>query len=288
MVRIAHISDTHFSPIKRHFLANWEPLAAWLRALNPDLVVHTGDVTVDGADSDADLDHCADLLAGLGCPVLCVPGNHDVGDLPLPGQRQPIDDRRLARWRARFGPDWWLHDRGGWRIVGIDSLLCGSGHPDETAQDAFLDAALATDRPIALFCHKPLFLDRPDEGDTGYWSTPPAARRALIGRFAAASVRLVASGHIHRAHTGEFGGEFGGESRDEAAGGAGAIRYVWAPSAGFVADGLGGGMPGRAEVGAVIHTLSGTVADSRIVAVPGLTRFRIDDVAHQVYPPVPA
>lgn len=272
MVRIAHISDTHFSPIKRHFLANWEPLAAWLRALNPDLVVHTGDVTVDGADTDDDLDHCADLLAGLGCPVLCVPGNHDVGDLPGPGQRQPVDDRRLGRWRARFGPDWWQHDRGGWRLIGIDSLLCGSGHPDEAAQAAFLDAALATGRPVALFCHKPLFVERPDEGDTGYWSVPPAARRALVDRLAAAPVRLVASGHIHRAHSGWFG----------------AVRYVWAPSAGFVSDGFGSDLPGRSEVGAVVHTLSGDSVESHIVPVPGLTRFRIDDVAHQVYPPVPA
>ena len=52
MRRIVQISDTHLSPAKQHFAGNWQPLRAWLAAQKPDLVIHTGDVTVDGADVD--------------------------------------------------------------------------------------------------------------------------------------------------------------------------------------------------------------------------------------------
>ena len=45
---IIQISDTHLSPVKPHFADNWKPLAEWLAAEGPDLVIHTGDVTVDG------------------------------------------------------------------------------------------------------------------------------------------------------------------------------------------------------------------------------------------------
>ena len=84
MTRVVQISDTHLSPKKTHFAGNWKPLLAWVAAQRPDLVVHTGDVTVDGADVEEDLRHCAELLRSLPAPVLAVPGNHDVGE---PGTR---------------------------------------------------------------------------------------------------------------------------------------------------------------------------------------------------------
>ena len=51
-MRIIQISDTHLSPGKAHFADNWPPLARWIAEQRPDLVIHTGDVTVDGADVD--------------------------------------------------------------------------------------------------------------------------------------------------------------------------------------------------------------------------------------------
>jgi len=49
LMRIVQISDTHLSPDKPHFVRNWAPLAAWIGDQHPDLVIHTGDVTADGA-----------------------------------------------------------------------------------------------------------------------------------------------------------------------------------------------------------------------------------------------
>jgi 3',5'-cyclic AMP phosphodiesterase CpdA len=79
-MRIIQISDTHLSPGKVHFADNWPPLARWIVEQRPDLVIHTGDVTVDGAEVEADLRYAAELMRGLGVRFRAVPGNHDVGD----------------------------------------------------------------------------------------------------------------------------------------------------------------------------------------------------------------
>ena len=89
MVRVIQISDTHLSPGKQHFVPNWEPVAASLRAQQPDLVIHTGDLTVDAADQEADAAHCAALLRPqrsghrlpVGHEVLLAGAEMRVGDL---------------------------------------------------------------------------------------------------------------------------------------------------------------------------------------------------------------
>jgi 3',5'-cyclic AMP phosphodiesterase CpdA len=130
-MRIIQISDTHLSPGKAHFADNWPPLARWIAEQRPDLVIHTGDVTVDGAEVEADLDYAARLMRGLGVRFRAVPGNHDVGDA---GHRfQPLDDARLGRWRAHFGPDRWVEDVENYRLIGLNALLLGSGCPEEAA-----------------------------------------------------------------------------------------------------------------------------------------------------------
>ena len=61
-MRIIQISDTHLSAGKPHFADNWAPLAAWIEGQRPDLVIHTGDVTVDGADAPDDMRYAAGLI----------------------------------------------------------------------------------------------------------------------------------------------------------------------------------------------------------------------------------
>ena len=108
MVRVVQISDTHLSPVKRHFADNWAPVTTWIAAQKPDLVIHTGDITVDAADQEGDAEHCAELLRALGVPVTAVPGNHDVGEADNP--YQPVNQERLARFRRHFGDDRWIRD----------------------------------------------------------------------------------------------------------------------------------------------------------------------------------
>lgn len=269
-MRIIQISDTHLSRLKPHFGDNWAPLATWIAAEEPDLIIHTGDVTVDGADFEDDLRYAAELMRRLGVRCRAVPGNHDVGDAGNP--RQPVTEDRLVRWRTHFGPDRWIEDAEGFRLIGLDAMLLGSGRAEETAQAEWLETAMAdaAGRRVAWFLHKPLFLDSADEGDTGYWSVKPGPRAPLVELAQRYSVVLVASGHLHKAHQLVREG----------------TCYVWAPASNFlVGPEIQPPMPGDKRLGAVRYRLDGAELHAEIVNVSGLAQYWIDDVIDEVYPP---
>jgi 3',5'-cyclic AMP phosphodiesterase CpdA len=267
-MRIIQISDTHLSPGKAHFSDNWVPLARWIADQRPDLVIHTGDVTVDGADVEADLRHAAELMRGLGVRFRAVPGNHDVGDAGH--SHQPINEERLQRWHTSFGADRWVEDVEDCRLIGFDAMLLGSGEPEEVIQADWLDAVMndAGGRRIAWFLHRPLFLDNPDEDDTGYWSVKPEPRARLLKLLHRHSVALVASGHLHKAHN---------FLRDS-------TRYIWAPATAFLVGEMAPPMPGENRLGAVVYEIDGAAIGAKIVEIPGLSRHWIDDVVEEVYP----
>jgi 3',5'-cyclic AMP phosphodiesterase CpdA len=269
-VKIIQITDTHLSHLKPHFQENWRPLVEWVDAIEPDLVIHTGDLTVDGADFEEDLVHGREMLRDLRHPTLCVPGNHDIGDMP--DTRQPVNDERLARWRRVIGPDRWVHDLGEWRLVGLNSLICGSGSSEEIKQLTWLEDTLRTreGRRALVFKHKPLFVESPEEGETGYWGLRPESRHRLLALFAEHGVELVASGHLHRARIVD-GAPF---------------RCVWGPSSGFTVGPMVTMPVGEALLGAAVHILGPNI-ESSIVSLGSLKPFVIDDVLHEVYPPAP-
>lgn len=276
-MRIIQISDTHLSRNKAHFADNWRPLADWIAAQAPDLVIHTGDVTVDGAGVEDDMAHSAALMNRLGVRWRAVPGNHDVGDAGHP--RQPVTSQRLAAWRRHFGPDKWVEDVGegetGWRLVGLDAMLIASGAPEEAEQEAWLDDAMraAGGRRIAWFLHRPLFLNGPEEADTGYWSVKPGPRARLLALARRRRVALVASGHLHRAH--DF-------RRD-------GTRYLWSPASSFLVGPKVAPppMPGGLRLGAVVYEFGAGALSAQIADVPGLAPHWIDDVIDEVYPRPP-
>ena len=94
MMRVVQISDTHLSPGKRHFGDNWAPVARWIAAEQPDLVIHTGDVTVEGAGLEEDARWLGGLCCARGVPWLAVLGNHDgAGDARDPINRSTSESR---------------------------------------------------------------------------------------------------------------------------------------------------------------------------------------------------
>lgn len=267
ILKLIQITDTHLSPGKRHFTNNWAPLLGWMEDQKADLIVHTGDLTVDGADKEADITFSMELMRQVSVPMLIVPGNHDVGHYP--DMHQPVNAERLQRWRGLVGDDRFIEDSKTWRLIGINAMLLGLNNDEEAMQFEWLQKSLEdrNGRRVALFSHKPLFVETPDESDSGYWGVRPAQRQRLYDLIAAHDVALVGSGHTHWAWKGQYKN----------------TALVWAPSTSFVIHKLEPELQGERLVGAVVHELSDTV-QSEIVAVPGMVAHVLDDVVHEVYP----
>ena len=253
--RIAHISDTHLSRDRPFFQHNWEVLLEILNGDPPDLVVCTGDISIDGAGREQDLVYAAAQLNRLAMPVLTVPGNHDCGNsLPdVRGGEPTITGERVRTFRHHFGPDYWLKDIEHWRLVGLNSMLMGSGLPEESEQQSWLEDALSTAaprRPI-VFMHKPLFLNDPADDILSQSAMYPEHRKALISLFVRHNVFAVATGHQH-------------DYRRQSVAG---IRLIWAPSTAFVMDSFARLRPryGTRRVGYVEHVLTGRRMASRLV-----------------------
>jgi 3',5'-cyclic AMP phosphodiesterase CpdA len=230
MPRIVLISDIHLSPRHGFFWANWCVARDFANGTQCDAVIVNGDLAIDGPDSDAEIAFGAEALAGLTGKVLALPGNHDVGDEP-PGQDpgQIISETRLARWDRSLGGDRFVLNLDGWRLVGVNAQLFGSGLSREAEQNRWLDAQLLSPagRRLALVLHKPLFIEHAGEDVPSIASIVPAARGALLDRLKRAGVRLVVSGHLH-------------QHRDRVIDG---IRHLWLPSTAFMASEPRGGDP---------------------------------------------
>ena len=227
MARIVILSDIHLSPTHGFFWENWCVAREFANATKADAVIVNGDLAINGPDSDAEIAFAATALRKLRARVMTLPGNHDVGDEP-PGQDpdQIIDADRLARWDNSFVIDRWTLDAGGWRLVGVNAQLFGSGLEREQTQDQWLDEQLsAAGRPTALFLHKPLFLEDPTEDVASPSSMLPSVRTRLLDKLNRSDVRLIVSGHLH-------------QHRDRIVGGQ---RHLWVPAVAFAApQALGG------------------------------------------------
>jgi 3',5'-cyclic AMP phosphodiesterase CpdA len=256
-MRLVVVSDSHLSPLSPAADGNWAAVVDHVAADRPDLVVHCGDLTASAGGDPTTLDHARRRLDELAVPWRVVPGNHDVGN--------PWNDRaRLASARSAYEATvgerfWWCdHDAGpaAWRLVGVDSQALVTGHPDDEDGWSRLALALDTDRPVALFQHRPVAPSSSTERDTDRRYLPEPHRARFRDLLAHSSVRLVVSGHVH-------------QWRDECLDG---IRYVWAPSTwATMTDSfqpvIGDKVVGLAEIDL------GVEVDARLVVPDGLTQL---------------
>lgn len=160
MVRILQITDTHLVAPGRLVAGTLDTKAALDQAvadikaalpkLGPiDALLITGDLSDDGSAQSYAMLRSA--LAPLGLPALPIPGNHDLRE-PM---RTAFADLDLFAASGRLN---WFRDIGQLRLVGIDTLIEGSGGgviDEETA--CFLDEVLAFNGPVLLAMHHPPF-----------------------------------------------------------------------------------------------------------------------------------
>ena len=221
-MRIALVSDTHLAERVPAFRANWQVVRAWLDAVEPDLILHLGDITVNGAEHAAELNEVRTAFAGLAAPIRFLPGNHDIGDNPIaPGvpNSHPLDLARLAEYRRVFGPDRWSIEAEGWSLIGLNAQLFGTGEAEEAEQFDWLDSVLDEgDGPLGLFLHKPLFRNRPEDPEAHIRYVPILPRQHLLGLLGRRDLRFVAAGHTH-------------QHRQHVVDG---VEHVWAPSCSMI------------------------------------------------------
>ncbi len=271
-MRILQISDTHISAEHHDFRANREEIARLVAEVKPDLIINSGDISMNGCISPADFELAADWHKSLGVPVLSVPGNHDVGDLATIRADQVLDDERLERFRTLAGPDRWVHDIDGWRFIGLNAMLFATGHAEEEAQFQWLASAIQTSAKIAIFLHKPFFIDRPDEGARGYWTVVPQARQRLLDIIAGYDVRLVSSGHLHIAREYHFDG----------------ITHLWCPAASFVCGDIQEDLGGQRRIGYIDYTFTNGDFSYTVVHPDATKDLPLDPVIDRIYPSKPS
>lgn len=204
MVAVAVVSDSHLSARTPEAIDHWDAVVAHLAELAPDVVVHLGDLTLDGPGRPEELAAARHLLDRLPAPWHAIPGNHDIGDNLWHGHPDDhaVSEVGVERWRAAIGPDWWAVDVGGWTLVAVDAQLLGSGLDAEAAQWAWLEttlAAISPSRPLLFLSHKPLTASADElAASPSHRFVPPEAAHHIHRLLAGRPVGAVVSGHVHQ------------------------------------------------------------------------------------------
>jgi 3',5'-cyclic AMP phosphodiesterase CpdA len=268
--RLTQISDTHLARRLPRLTDNFHRISEYIDAKRPDLVINSGDLAFDGPSNPGDLELAATLHKAL--PVACrfLPGNHDIGDNPTlvgPPLIHPVTDANLEAYHRIVGEDRWRFEAAGWCFIGLNSLIMNSGLADEAEQLDWLASQLATTggKPLALFLHKPLFLNAPDDperAETSFRYVPMPARRRLIEMLRAVDVRLVASGHVHQRRDFTYSH----------------TRQIWAPSAAFIISDARQQVIGTKEVGLVEYRFAPDSFEVRHVKAPGQIDNDLDEL----------
>ena len=223
-----------------------------------------------GTFAFSDLEFAKELHDALPVPCRHLPGNHDIGDNPTavgPAPKQPATEKERQNYLSVIGEDRWRFDAAGWSFIGLNSLIMNTGIESEAEQFGWLASELGriNGRPVALFLHKPLFLNAPDDPElesSAVRYVPQPRRKELIELLSSVDLRLVASGHIHQRrdftcrHT----------------------RHVWAPSTGVILPERIQPIIGVKEVGLVEYRFQPDGFEVRHVRAPGQIDVGLDEL----------
>jgi Icc protein len=157
----------------------------------PDVIAMTGDIVQD--DGRRAYERLRELMAPLGRPVHCVPGNHDRPAL----MRETLDGEPF-RYCA-------VEEHGGWLVAGIDTSIEGAvgGRVEEAELERLREALDRTAAEHAVVClhHPPLPVGSRWLDQSGLEN----GREFLETVAASGKVRLVLFGHVHQAFESRFG-----------------------------------------------------------------------------------
>ena len=202
----AQLADTQFGMFDKD--EQWEQeTALFTRAveqinrLKPRFVIVCGDLVnqVSGAHHAAQVAEFQRIARKIdpSIPLVCVCGNHDVGNRPTAGT--------LTTYRREFGDDWFSFEVSGLYGIVLNSSLysdpTGAAEEHERQHAWFtreLERARASGaKHVVVFQHHPWFLEKPDDADQ-YFTIPQVRRAPALELMKKAGVRAVFAGHYHR------------------------------------------------------------------------------------------
>ena len=209
----AVIADSHLnqdevdcnSPFPVNKLANLR-MRHVVRDLNRrdiDFIVHLGDLihpvpAVKDLYAQAAQRFYAQVKE-LAAPLYLTPGNHDIGDKPMPwAPAGAITEAYVQLWTDTFGKHFYSFDRQGIHFVVINAQLMNSGLPSELEQKHWLerDFKAHAGKRIFVCTHYPPFLCQPDEAEH-YDNMAEPERGWLLRLMAEAGVEGLFAGHVH-------------------------------------------------------------------------------------------
>lgn len=264
--RVILVSDTHLSASAPRAQANWDAVVSYVGACAPYLVIHLGDLSLDGAGNAADLRYGRSQLDRLPVAWRAVPGNHDIGDNPWPGAPAGIavDAGRHQRWLDIVGADHWSVEVGGWALLAVNAQLLDSGLAAEAAQWSWLEEQACRHRgrqPVALITHKPVTATGTElAAAPPYRFWPPPARSLLARLFGGTLPALVMSGHVHQYRLLRLDG----------------TDHLWAPTTWAVLPDHAQPVLGAKRCGIVSLTLTtGNPAEHELIEPDGLEQLTV-------------
>jgi len=136
-------------------------------------------------------------------PLLCVCGNHDIGDRP--------NSKTLNIYMKRWGDDYYSFWCGGVKFLVINTQVYKALERDphaedllrmRKAQDAWLEKELEktdAEKPahLVILSHIPPYIEAPDEED-GYFNLKSTSRDELVTKCKAKGASKWFCGHYHR------------------------------------------------------------------------------------------
>ncbi len=200
MINALHLTDPHLFADRSGELRGTATHASLSAVLDhyrngdwrADIALVTGDLIHD--DSAAAYDHFKDLLATLGMPVYCLPGNHDVRRLMQQALAEP-PFHYCASLRS-----------GDWLIVNIDSCIAGQagGHVSAAELERLDQEIDGTDAARVMVClhHPPVPMQSRWLDSVGLENGAELLQRLGVS----GKVRVVVFGHVHQPYDAEHDG----------------------------------------------------------------------------------
>jgi 3',5'-cyclic AMP phosphodiesterase CpdA len=221
--KFIHVCDTQpGSPRSFRYRPAWienqQTAYAQIKRLQPELILHGGDLTRDGSLHDFELEEAKENLDALQIPYYAIPGNMDIGNKFTNVQSgQPnrddiaanVTSENIQRYQKYFGKFPWTFVHRNVRFTGVYAALAGSGLPEEKYFWEFLESLSQQEsaQHHVFMMHYALFINSPKEDSPKitdpdrmhdwYFAISDPHRSRIFDLLKKAKVDIVLSGHIH-------------------------------------------------------------------------------------------